>query len=161
MSIVTQRLRQPFTAQRTGSHRDPSVRSPQPVRLRRVRDYLLWLLQVLTAVGFVTAAVSKFTGADHIEVVFAAMGAPLMYTVGALEIAGAIGLLVPRLCGLASTAFVALMAGALITHAVVGGFALPAVVMFCLALAVAWARRRNTVALVTSLTRGSTTRRHP
>lgn len=138
---------------RTATRTEP----PQPGGRTSARGAALWVLQVITAAGFVAAASSKFTGADQIETVFAAMGAGdgLMYAVGVLEVAGAVGLLIPRLCGLAAAAFVVLMIGALATHAVVGGTAIPAAVMLCLAALVAWLRWKETMALVLWLARGS------
>jgi len=40
------------------------------------------------------------------------IGAAGMHAIGVLEVAGAIALVIPRLCGLAALAFVALMSGA-------------------------------------------------
>lgn len=110
----------------------------------------LWGLQVVTAIGFVGAAVTKFTGAPQGVQVFEAMGVGLWlaYVIGALEVAGAAALLVPRLCGLAGLAFVALTAGAVATHLVVGGNPGFAALLGVCAAGIAWARRRETAQTV-------------
>ena len=112
---------------------------------------LLWVLQAVTALGFVMAAVLKFAATPQIVRVFESMGAGLWlaYLVGALEVVGAVALLVPRLCGLAGLAFVALAAGAVATHLVVGGNPAFAATLGVFAAVVAWARRREIATLVT------------
>lgn len=125
--------------------------SPQaPQGRSRGLNIALWVLQVVTAVAFVMSAFAKFSGSPQAVGVFQAMGSGdwLVYLVGALELVGAIGLLIPRLCGLAATAFVALMVGALVTHAVVGGPALPAAVLLILSAILAWALRHRTMELL-------------
>ena len=69
-------------------------------------------------------------------------GQGLRYVVGALELAGAIGVLVPRLCGLAAIGLALLMIGASITNVVVLGVS-PAftLLLFVLAAFTVWLRR--------------------
>ena len=71
-------------------------------------------------------------------------GQGLRYVVGALELAGAIGVLVPRLCGLAAIGLALLMIGASITNVVVLGVS-PAftLLLFVLAAFTVWWRRRD------------------
>ena len=74
------------------------------------------------------------------------------YLTGVLEVAGGLGLLVPRLCGLAGLALAALWVGALATHVVVlGGNPTPAVVFLVLTAVIAYARRHRTTQLVATL----------
>jgi hypothetical protein len=71
-------------------------------------------------------------------------------TIGVIELAAALGLLIPRLAGLAATGCVALMVGAVgFTVATMGAAmaVFPAAVLV-LAVVVAWARRHETAALV-------------
>jgi uncharacterized membrane protein YesL len=78
-----------------------------------------------------------------------------MYIIGTLELAGAIAMFVPRLTGLAALCFVALMTGAVILTALIGGgvlVAIPATVGVVAAV-VAWGRRDSTRRLVASLRR--------
>jgi uncharacterized membrane protein YphA (DoxX/SURF4 family) len=104
----------------------------------------LWILQLFLASQFVTAGIMKLSGNAVMIEMFTAIGAGqwLRYLVGALEVAGALGLLVPRLCGLAALGLVGLMAGAVVTNGFVLG-ASPAVPFAFLLAAglIAWCRR--------------------
>ncbi|HEY2764929.1 MAG TPA: DoxX family protein [Pseudonocardiaceae bacterium] len=106
----------------------------------------------MTAAVFVMVAVPKLTADPQAVAGFTAMGLgqPGMYIIGCLEIAGAIALLIPLLCGLAGLAFVGLMIGAVITTLLVFGagmVAMPAVVLL-LAAIIAWGRRSRTAQLI-------------
>lgn len=112
----------------------------------------LWVLQVLLAVVYAFSAFGKLTAEAQNVAGFEAMGLGTtgMYLVGALELAGAIAMFVPRLTGLAALCFVALMIGAVVLTLAIGGGALaviPAVVGLVAAV-VAWGRRDSTKALV-------------
>ncbi|GAB2649579.1 DoxX family protein [Saccharopolyspora gloriosae] len=116
----------------------------------------LWVLQVLLAIAFALIALPKMLG-DPIAVGpfdLIGLGIPGMVVVGWLEFAGAIALLVPRLCGLASVCQVPLMIGATVLMAVEdpGLAAIPAVTLV-LVCVVAWFRRHDTAALVALLRR--------
>ena len=118
----------------------------------RAANVTLWVVQVLTAALYVFGALPKLTANPQAVEGFNALhlGTTGMYIIGALEVAGAIGLLIPRLCGLAATAFVALMIGAVIATVLVMGPAMavmPAAVLVVVAI-LAWARRDRTKALV-------------
>ena len=87
------------------------------------RRYLtagLWIVQGVLAFQFAGAGVMKLMGAAEMVTLFADIGAGqgLRYVVGALEVAGAVGLLVPRLAGLAALGLVGLMLGATFTNVV-------------------------------------------
>lgn len=111
----------------------------------------MWVVQVLLAAAFVMAAVPKLTGAPVMVDMFDAIGAGqwLRYVVGALELAGAIGLLVPRLCGLAALGLALLLVGASLTN-IVALHASPAIPIGYLLLAavVVWFRRTSIHVLV-------------
>lgn len=111
----------------------------------------LWILQLFLAVQFVMAGVMKLTGNALMVEMFAEIGAGqwLRYLVGALEVAGAIGVLIPRLTGLAALGLALLMGGAVITTLFVLGGS-PAVPLGILVIAglVAWFRRASTRALI-------------
>jgi len=119
---------------------------------RRAGHVALWVLQVLLAATYVLSASGKLA-ADPMQVAgfdLMGLGAAGMYVVGAAELLGAIGLLIPRLTGLAALCLVALMIGAVTLTAVfVGGamIAIPAVVLALVAV-VAWGRRASTLALL-------------
>ncbi|PVZ07946.1 DoxX family protein [Actinomycetospora cinnamomea] len=139
-----------------------TIATPTATR-SRARRYALVVLQVLLAAVYVASGIGK-VGLDPTVVAgFAAMGiGPAgTVTIGVLELLGAIGLLIPRLAGLAATAFVALMIGAVVITAATVGVAMvpvPAVVLVLVAV-VAWARRHETAALLRDPRRLWSTRR--
>ncbi|MGH3795868.1 MAG: DoxX family protein [Pseudonocardiaceae bacterium] len=128
-----------------------ATHAPASGSTSRGMNITLWVLQGITALGFVFSGLMKLTGSAQALAVFEAMGTAgwMPYVIGGLELLGAIGLLIPRLSGTAAVAFVALTAGALICHSIWGGFAAPAVVMLILAAVVAYGRRSTTSALIT------------
>jgi hypothetical protein len=84
----------------------------------------LWVLQVLGIVG--------------------------LYLVGVAEVAGAIGLLVPRLTGLAAACLTALMVGAAVSTVVLMGFGVAVLIPVVTGLVtavIAWFRRDSIAAL--------------
>jgi uncharacterized membrane protein YphA (DoxX/SURF4 family) len=89
---------------------------------RRLISTLLWAAQILLAAFFVFgAAVPKLTGSHQSVQEFGLIGAGqwFRYLVGTVELAGAIGLLVPWLAGLAAAGLAADMVGATIINATV------------------------------------------
>ncbi|MCF6472599.1 DoxX family membrane protein [Nonomuraea sp. MG754425] len=111
---------------------------------------VMWVLQIVVAGVFVVAALGKFAGAEPSASTFAAIGLGDWFRIliGVLEVAGVVGLLVPRLAGLAGLALAGLMAGAVLTEAFVsgGGVVLP-LILLVLCLVIAWGRRQNTALL--------------
>jgi putative oxidoreductase len=111
----------------------------------------LWVVQALLAAFYLMGAVPKILGDPVVLEGFALIGfgAAATMVIGLLEVAGAVGLLVPRLCGVAALGFVGLMVGAvLFTVAGIGvGAAVVPAVLLVVVGAVAWARRDRTVAL--------------
>jgi hypothetical protein len=83
------------------------------------------------------------------------IGAVAVYIIGALELAGAIAMFIPRLTGLAAACFVALMVGAVIATLAAGGGAIVAfpATVGVVAAVVAWGRRDSTRRLVAQLRR--------
>lgn len=99
------------TVTTTGS---TATRATAPIRSRPA-TVALWTLQVLLGLMFVVGSgVPKLLGDAYAIQIFADLGAGqwLRFAVGVLEIAGGIGLLVPRLAGLAAACLAALMVGA-------------------------------------------------
>lgn len=128
-----------------------------PRTTSRAANAGLWTLQVLLAVVYAFSAFGKLTAEAQNVAGFQAMGLGNtgMYIIGALELAGAIAMFVPRLTGLAALCFVALMIGAVIATAAVGGgvlVAIPATVGVVAAV-VAWGRRDSTRRLVAQVRR--------
>ena len=125
---------------------------PRTAATARVRALVPWLIQAALAVPFAGGGVLKITGSPEMVDMFATIGAGqwLRYVVGVLELAGAVGLLLPRLCGLAALGLVALMTGAVITNlaALNTSPALPASFLVVAGL-IAWIRRGQILALTT------------
>lgn len=96
----------------------------------RIAGYLLALV-------FALSGGAKLLALPFETEAFARWGYPMefMYLVGALELAGAIGLLLPRLSALAGFCLAALMLGAVRTHALHGEWPMLAVASALLALA--------------------------
>jgi uncharacterized membrane protein YphA (DoxX/SURF4 family) len=119
-------------------------------RSGRVRDTALWVFQALLVLVFLAAGTAKLAGAEAMVEAFDEIGAGqwLRYFVGCLELLGVLGLLVPRLVGLAALGLVGLMSGAVITNLVIDAFSLLAVVLLLLSTVVAWGRRNRTRALL-------------
>ena len=117
----------------------PSTRAPR----RRAPTIALWALQALLAIMFAMAGLAKVFGDPAMVEMFATIGIGqwFRYVVGALEIVGAVGVLIPRLFGLAALGLVCLMAGATLTNVLVLGASLllPIALMLVSAL-VAWVR---------------------
>jgi uncharacterized membrane protein len=117
----------------------------------RVAGVALYVLQAVLAFQFAGGGFLKLSGAPAMVDLFAEIGAGqwLRYAVGALEVAGAVGLLVPLLSGLAALGLAALMAGAAITNLfVIEESPWMPVAFLAAAAVIAWGRRSRTVSLV-------------
>jgi putative oxidoreductase len=120
----------------------------------RVAHRSLWVLQILMGVFFIVAsAAPKFWGDPYAVQIFSEIGAGqwFRYLIGAIELAGGIGLMVPRLAGPAAVGFMGLMIGAGYTQAVVldaPAMVVTPVILFVLAAIIAWGRRESIAAWV-------------
>ena len=129
----------------TGTAREIRVASAR--RGGRAANAALWALQALLALAFAMAGLAKLGGEQAMVEMFATIGVGqwFRYVVGALEVSGAVGVLIPRLSGLAALGLVCLMAGATLANLFVLG-ASP-VLPICLLVAsavVAFGRRPRT-----------------
>jgi putative oxidoreductase len=117
-----------------------------PAARGRGIDITLWVLQVLLAVFFIVAsAAPKLLGEQTAVEVFTEIGAGqwLRYLVGVLELAGGIGLLIPRTAGLAALGLAGVMVGAVITQLFILDaplIALTPAILFVLLVVIAWRR---------------------
>ena len=124
-----------------------------PVATRgRALNITLWVIQVLLAALFAFAGINKLAGLQQ-EMLdqFAKFGVGpwFRYLTGALELAGAIGLLIPRLSGLAALGLVGVMVGAVLAHLFVlppAAVALAPAVLGTVFGLIAWARWPRTEA---------------
>lgn len=110
----------------------------------KVLTIISWVLAILLALGFVAAAAGKLTGAA--TETFAHWGYPAWFAtlVGVLELAGAIGLLIPRTTRYAVLGLSMIMLGAAYTHLVNNEAAqLVRPLIFLAALWVVWLLRRR------------------
>ncbi len=103
----------------------------------------VWVLRIGLAAVFAAGGLAKLGGDAAMVAMFTDIGAgqELRYLVGALELAAAIGLLLPRLAGAAALGLVALMVGATITNVAVLHTS-PAVTVVLMLLAAGVARAR-------------------
>ncbi len=94
-----------------------SVRHSGRVRAARIGR---WAVRVLLAAQFVAGGVFKLTGDPTMVAMFDDIGAGqgLRLLVGACELAGGIGVLLPRISRLAAAGLVGLMIGAAVTNVV-------------------------------------------
>ncbi|HJT04355.1 MAG TPA: DoxX family protein [Pseudonocardiaceae bacterium] len=125
------------------SHTTAAPASPPRTR-NRAANIALGVVQVVTALAILGAGASTVTGAVQAMAVFDALGAGdwFRYLTGILEIAGALGLLIPRLVGIAAPALAVLWLVAIGTHVlVIGGNPAAAVAFFILTAALTWSRR--------------------
>lgn len=124
-------------------------------RQRRGANIVLWVLQVLLAIAFLVFGMGKLAGAEQASAVFDEIGAGdwLRYLIGALEIAAAIGLLIPLLAGLAAFGLVALMVGAIVTEIAIDGFVVLPLALLVIAGIIAWGRRDSVSRVAATVTR--------
>ncbi|MDP8990428.1 MAG: DoxX family protein [Acidobacteriota bacterium] len=118
--------------------------SAEAVRGARVRLVVVWILQLLVAAAFVRVGASKLASSPPMVVLFdkIGLGQWFRYLTGTLEVAGGIGVLIPRLSLYAALLLMAVMLGAIVSQlTILGGSARPAIVLLLLASAVAWLRR--------------------
>jgi uncharacterized membrane protein YphA (DoxX/SURF4 family) len=106
----------------------------------------LWTLQVLLGLMFIVGSgAPKLFGEAYAVQIFEDLGTGqwLRVVVGLLEVAGGIGLLVPRLAGLAASCLIALMVGATVAQLffLSEGFWYTPVILGVLLGVVAWVRR--------------------
>jgi len=120
-----------------------------PANPSRALHITLWVLQILLAAFFLlAAAIPKLLGdqaaVEGFDII--GLGQWFRYFVGVLELAGAVGLLLPRLAGLAALGLAGVMVGATITNIFVfhdGSATAITVALFILLCLVAWGRSRT------------------
>ena len=120
--------------------------APRAGTRSRPATIALWTLQVLLGVMFIVGSgAPKLFGEAYAVQIFEDLGTGqwLRVVVGLLEVAGGIGLLVPRLAGLAASCLVALMVGATVAQLffLSEGFWFTPVILGVLLGVVAWVRR--------------------
>jgi putative oxidoreductase len=111
-------------------------------RTPRLLSVALWAAQILLAFGFVSGGWLKLSGDPVMVDLFDTIGIGQWFriVVGALEVAGGLGLLVPRLTGLAARGLVALLVGAAVTNVLLGLFPWVPFAYLVVAAFIAWGR---------------------
>lgn len=115
-----------------------TVRTPSKLR------HLVWIPQVALALAIGGGGLAKIFGDAAMVTMFDDIGAGqwFRYAVGLLEVAGAIGLLIPRLAALAALCLVGLLAGAAVTNvALLDTAPVTPLLFLVVAAAIAWFRR--------------------
>lgn len=105
----------------TSNSQPPEAESaPSPTR-GRAANIALWVAQALLAALFAFAGLGKLLGSQEVIAAFdqIGLGQWFRYFTGAAELSGAVGLLIPRLSGLAALGLVCVMIGAVIAHLLV------------------------------------------
>jgi uncharacterized membrane protein YphA (DoxX/SURF4 family) len=119
---------------------------------RRARTIALWVLQVLVAFQFAGGGWLKLSGAPVMVDMFATIGAGQWFRilVGTLEIAGAIGLVVPRLAGLGALGLSGLLVGAIATNLfILNADPWIAILLLLMSALIAWGRWSQTKQAIT------------
>jgi uncharacterized membrane protein YphA (DoxX/SURF4 family) len=114
---------------------------------RRAGTIALWAGQAVLAAVFAGAGLAKLAGDPAMVEMFADVGIGqwLRILVGTCEVAGAVGVLVPRLAVAAASGLALLMVGATVMNlAVLQASPLPSAALLVLAVLVAWGRRTTT-----------------
>ena len=105
---------------------------------------ILWALQILTAAAFLASGGAKLAGAKQMVEVFDKIGRGqwFRYLTGALEIAGAIALLIPSFTFYGAATLIVVMVGAVASHLLIlGGSFAPALVLLIFSAVIAYFRR--------------------
>ncbi|MCX3289635.1 DoxX family protein [Streptomyces sp. NEAU-H22] len=140
------------TATADPTRADVVIAESATARGRRARTALR-TLQVLIALFFaVPSALPKLIGHSSAAESFERLGwgSAGMYTIGALELAGAIALLIPVLQSVAAMALSALMVGAFVVQVAVfdGQYAATPLILIVPLVLIAWARRGHNADLL-------------
>jgi putative oxidoreductase len=115
-----------------------------PADSGKVRTITLWILSGLAALAFLGAGGAKLAGTAAMIELFDKVGRGqwFRYFTGLLEVAGGIGLLVPRYAFYAAGLLAVVMVGAIIAHLTVLGTSPAApVVLLVLSGTIAWLRK--------------------
>src|SRR6266404_1463393 len=115
-----------------------------PAASGKGRLITLWTLSGLVALAFVFVGGGKLAGTAVMVELFAKVGLGqwFRYFTGLLEVAGGIGLLIPRYAFYAAFLLAIVMVGAIIAHVtVLGGSPAPAVALLVLSWIIAYLRK--------------------
>ena|SRR2546422_4137424 len=106
-------------------------------------NIVLWFLQILAAATFLLAGGLKLAGIEPMVALFEQIGLGqwFRYFTGGLEVICAILLLIPTTVAIGGLLLAVTMVGAIATHLfIVGGSAVPSIVLLVMVATVAWYR---------------------
>lgn len=114
----------------------------------------LWVVRGLLALAFLGAGGAKLYGVPMMvqEFEHIGLGQGFRYLTGALEVLGALLILTPSLAAFGALLLICIMIGATVTHLfVIGGTAVPALVLLALSAIVAYVKRGQLASLARML----------
>jgi uncharacterized membrane protein YphA (DoxX/SURF4 family) len=122
----------------------------------RWKSISVWTLKALLALAFLAAGGAKLSGAPMMVETFEhiGLGQWFRYLTGALEVAGAIALLIPSVAAFGALLLCCIMVGAVITHVVIGGSVVPAIALLLMSATIASIHRSQIDDLFDALTGG-------
>lgn len=110
------------------------------------KPHALWICQGLLAIAFTAAGAQKLLSTEAMVTLFSEIGIGqwFRWLTGALEILTAVLIVIPATATIGAALIVCLMIGAIFAHvALIGGSAIPALVLGLLAIVVLIARLRQ------------------
>jgi putative oxidoreductase len=116
----------------------------------RWKPIALWAVKIMLAAVFIAAGGAKLYGVPMMVDLFEIIGVGqwFRYVTGALEVIGAVLILMPALSAVGGLLLCCIMVGATLTHLfVLPGSAIPAMVLFALSAIIVFAERRRFDAL--------------
>jgi len=137
----------------------PTATARPTASRRRAVTVALWVGQLAFAAMFAFAATPKLLGDPTTVASFneIGLGQWFRYLTGACELAGAVGLLIPRLSGLAALGLAGVMVGATVTNLFLlpgmAAAAIVTVILCALFLLIARGRRAETRAVLAAVSR--------
>jgi uncharacterized membrane protein len=109
------------------------------------RSRRITILSAAVAIAFLSAGVAKLLGTEQAVEAFErfSLTSGFMRFIGTAEVAGAVGLFLPRLAPLAAVGLALVTGGAVVQHAIYDPLvmALPASFLLVVCVVLAWARR--------------------
>jgi putative oxidoreductase len=119
----------------------------------RWKSVALWAVKIILAIAFFSAGAAKLYGVPMMVETFQTVGLGqwFRYLTGALEVIGAILILIPAWSVFSALLLCCIMVGATLAHlTLVPGSAIPAIVLFALSAIVAFAERSRLQAAIAS-----------
>jgi putative oxidoreductase len=112
-------------------------------RLSKAKNVALWTLQIVTAAVFLTAGFGRLSGQPYTVEMFDKIGIGqwFRYVTGAIEVAAAVMLLIPRLAPVGAALLVCTMTGAVLAQLLfIGESPVAPLVLLCFAAIILWGR---------------------